>query len=77
MLTILVSGVVSGQCDPEIQDCSESFDFSCEDPQTTMELNKFAALEILSYWLMLTGNNTVNSVSKIHVAECNNSYLIL
>ena len=30
ILTILISGVVSGQCNPETEDCSEEFDFSCE-----------------------------------------------
>ena len=50
ILTILISGVVSGQCDPEIQDCSEAFSFLCDINPLTItddEIQAFADRDAL------------------------------
>ena len=65
MLTILVSGVVSGQCNPEIKDCSESFDFSCA---TSDRQGRIEALENLSYGYV-TVTHTVSTYEGYRVAQ--------
>ena len=66
MLTILISGVVSGQCNPEIQDCSESFDFSsCA---TSDRQGRIEALEELSYGYV-TVTHTVSTYEGYRVAQ--------
>ena len=79
ILTILLSGVVSGQCDPEIQDCSEAFSFSCDiNPLelTDDEIEAFPDRDALLQALVGLITDKGNEVTKVEYPETTTVFIV-